>query len=96
MKNLNFSTFKTELQNSLLSNINDDGDNNEKTKNKKSRVGMFKNMGGNIPGGDFLGGNSPGGNFPGGSFPDTTKNKAKKEEEDLLRSFLYYFTVDFI
>ena len=29
----NFNTFKTELQNSLLININDDGDNNEKTKN---------------------------------------------------------------
>ena len=56
---------------------------------------MFKNMAGNIPGGNFLGGNSPGGNFPGGSFPDTTKNKAKKEEEGLLGSFLYYFTVDF-
>ena len=51
---------------------------------------MFKNMAGNIPGGNFLGGNSP-----GGSFPDTTKNKAKKKEEGLLRSFLYYFTVDF-
>ena len=42
-----------ELLNSLLSNINDDGDNNEKTKNLKTRVGMFKNMGGNIPGGNF-------------------------------------------
>ena len=29
----NLSTFKTELQNSLLININDHGDNNEKTKN---------------------------------------------------------------
>ena len=42
----------------------------------KTRVGMFKNMGGNIPGGSFPGGNFPGGslmggNFPGGSFPDT-------------------------
>ena len=55
-----------ELLNSILSNINDDGDNNEKTKNLKTRVGMFKNMGGNISGGSFLGGN-----FPGGSFPDT-------------------------
>ena len=69
-----------ELLNSLLSNINDDGDNNEKTKNLKTRVGMFKNMGGNIPGGNFLGGNFPGrslmgGNFPGGSFPDTILNK---------------------
>ena len=75
------STFKTELLNSLLSNINDDGDNNEKTKHLKTRVGMFKNMDGNIPGGNFLGWNFPGGNFPGGSllggnfprgsFPDT-------------------------
>ena len=55
-----------ELQNSLLSNINDDGDNNEKTKKLKTRMGIFKNMGGNIPGGNF-----PGENFPGASFPDT-------------------------
>ena len=58
----------------ILSNTNDDGDNNEKT-------GVFKNIGGNIPGGNFLGGNFPGGNFPGESlmggnfpcrsFPDT-------------------------
>ena len=50
------------------------------TKKLKSRVGIFKNMGGNIPGGNFLGGNFPGrslmgGNFPGGSFPDTILNK---------------------
>ena len=38
-----------EFQNSLLSNINDDGDN----KNLKTRVGIFKNIGGNIPGGSF-------------------------------------------
>ena len=49
-------------------------------KKLKSRVGIFKNMGGNIPGGNFLGGNFPGrslmgGNFPGGSFPDTILNK---------------------
>ena len=61
-----------ELLNSILSNINDDGDNNE----KKTRVGMFKNIGGNIPGGSFPGGNFPGGslmggNFSGGSFPET-------------------------
>ena len=62
------STFKTELLNSLLSNINDDGDNNEKTKNLKTRVGI---LGGNIPGGNFPEGNLMGGNFPGGSFPDT-------------------------
>ena len=48
---------------------------------KKTRVGMFKNIGGNMPGGNFLSGNFSGGNFPGGSlmggnfpggnFPDT-------------------------
>ena len=37
----------------------------KKQKNWKTIVGMFKNMGWNIPGGNFLGGN-----FPGGSFPD--------------------------
>ena len=72
-----FSTFKTDLQNSLLSNINDDGDNNDKPKNLKTQLGIFKNMGGNIPGRNFLGRNFPrgsltGGNFPGGSFPDTS------------------------
>ena len=44
-----------ESQSSPLSNINDDGDNNEKTKKLKTRVGIFKNMGGNIPGGNFPG-----------------------------------------
>ena len=53
----------------------------QKQKKLKTRMGMFKNMGGNIPGGNFLGWNFPGGNFPGGSllggnfprgsFPDT-------------------------
>ena len=48
----------------------------KKTKNLKTRVGIFKNMGGNIPGGNFLGGifqegTLMSGNFPGGSFPDT-------------------------
>ena len=33
----------------------------KKTNNLKARVGIFKNMDGNIPGGNFL----------GGSFPDT-------------------------
>ena len=33
----------------------------KKTNNLTARVGIFKNMDGNIPGGDFL----------GGSFPDT-------------------------
>ena len=55
-----------ELRNSLLSNINDDGDNNEK--NLKTWVGIFKKMGGNVLGGNFLGGNFPGVNFPRGSL----------------------------
>ena len=38
-------------QNSLLSNINDNVDNNEKK--------MFKNMGGNVQGVNFLGGSFP-------------------------------------
>ena len=42
----------------------------------KTRMGIFKNMGANIPGGNFLGGSFPGGsllggNFPGWSFPNT-------------------------
>ena len=41
------------------------------TKNLKTQVGIFKNMGGNFPGGNFPGGNLMGGNFPGGSFPNT-------------------------
>ena len=56
-----------ELQNSLLSNINDDGYNNEKTKNLKTWVGIFKNIGRNIPGGSFLGGSFPG-EFSGWEF----------------------------
>ena len=38
----------------------------KKKKKLKKSIGIFKNMGGNIPDGNFLGGN-----FPGGSFPDT-------------------------
>ena len=39
-------------------------------------MGIFQNVGGNIPGGNFLGGNFPGGslmagNLPGGSISDT-------------------------
>ena len=54
-------------------------------KNSKTWLGIFKNMGGNIPGGDFLGwnlrgeggftrGSLIGGNFPGVSFPDTMES----------------------
>ena len=41
----------TEIQNSLLSNINDNGYNNEKK--------LFKNMGRNVQGSNFLGGTFP-------------------------------------
>ena len=41
----------------------------KKTKNLKTRLGIFKNMGGNIPGGNFLGGNFPGGSLMGGNCP---------------------------
>ena len=47
-----------ELQNSFLSNIND---NDEKKNKKKSLSGIFKRMGGNIPDG----------NFTGWCYPDT-------------------------
>ena len=40
----------------------------KKTKDLKTRVGMFKNKGENIPAGNFLGGNLPGGSFPKGSL----------------------------
>ena len=41
-----------ELRNSLLSNIIDNCDSNEKQTNKqKTQVEIFKNMGGNAPGG---------------------------------------------
>ena len=46
----------------------------KKTKNLKTWMGIFKNMGGNIPGGNFPGGSLMGGNFPGRSFPDTVIN----------------------
>ena len=43
----------------------------KKTKNLKTRVRLFTNMGGNIPSGNFPGRSLMGGHFPGGSFPDT-------------------------
>ena len=63
---------KIKSRNSLLSNINDDGDNNEKTKKIKTWVGIFRNMSGNI-----LDWNFQGGNFQGGSFPDTVYGNIK-------------------
>ena len=51
---MTLALLKIESQNSFLSNINDNGDNNEKkTKKIKAWVGIFKNMGENIPGGNF-------------------------------------------
>ena len=56
-------------------------------------MGIFKNIGRNIPGGSYLSrnfprgnlpgeslisGNFPGWNFPGGSFPDIEKNICEK------------------
>ena len=55
-KRKDFSTFETELQDSLLSNINYNGTNKEKKKKKKTRAGIFKSMGGIIPGRHFPGG----------------------------------------
>ena len=44
----------------------------KKTEMLKTRMGIFKIMGGNIPGGSLIDGNfPPGGNFLGGSFLDT-------------------------
>ena len=41
----------------------------KKQKTQKTRVEIFKKMGGNIPSANFAGGN-----FRGGSFPDTEEN----------------------
>lgn len=38
----------------------------KKTEILKTRMGIFKIMGGNIPGGDYLGGNFPWGNHQAG------------------------------
>ena len=76
---LTSALLKHRITKQFLSNINDDGDNNEKTKDLKTRVGIFENMGGNIPGRNFPGGSLMGrnflsGNFLGGSFSDTAFN----------------------
>ena len=42
----------------------------KKTKKLKTRVEIFKSMGGNIQVLNFLGENFPGGNFPWGSLMD--------------------------
>ena len=51
--------------------------------NLKTRMEMFKNNGGNIPGWNLLDGNFPSGNFPegslmGGSFSDNGFRYGKK------------------
>ena len=63
---LTLALLKHRITKQYLSNFNDGGDNNEKTKNLKTRGGMFKSVGGNFPGGSLMGGN-----FLGVSFPDT-------------------------
>ena len=63
-----FSTFKKELQNSLLSNINYNGDNNEKTKKIKKHGWEYSSW--EFSGWEFSLGSLIGGNFPGVSFPD--------------------------
>ena len=75
------SIFKRQIRNNLLSNINDNGDNNEKKALKLGWEYSGRGGGGDFLGGNFPGGNSPGGNliggnfpvgsFPGGNFPDT-------------------------
>ena len=40
----------------------------KKTKNLKTQAGIFKSVGGNIPGGNFQGGSLMGGNFPDGKY----------------------------
>ena len=48
--------------------MNDNGDNDEKTKSLKTWVEIFW---ANSPEGNLMGGNFPDVNFPGGGFPDT-------------------------
>ena len=57
----------------------------KKAKNLKTRLGIFKRMGGNIPGENFLGGNFPGGSFPGGSFPDTKADTFDSAKYPILK-----------
>ena len=76
----NFSIFERQKY-SLVTNISDNGNNNEKSKYLKIWVGIFQVgifwvgifRGG---GGDFLGGSLMGGNFPGVDFPDTLNYNA--------------------
>ena len=56
----------------------------KKQKIEKSLVGIFKNMGENIPGGNFIGGN-----FPGGSFPDTVPDRWYTEYPMLVLSTFF-------
>ena len=73
----------------------------KKTKKLKTWVGIFKNMGGNIPGGNFLGEKFRGWNFPGvslmgGSFPDTCEIIAIKiagESEAIFSQIWYDYDV---
>ena len=70
--------FKKEIQNSLLSNTNDNGDNDENKNVYKDgweysgwEFSGWEFSGGTSPGENLMGGNFPGVNFPVGNFPDT-------------------------
>ena len=61
------------MQKNLLTNVNINSDNNEKT----------KCLSGNIWGGNFQGGNSPGGNWMVGNFQGGSFHDALSREEYL-------------
>ena len=68
----------------------------KKTKKLKTRVGIFKNMGGsflggNFPVGNFPGGSLMGGNFPGGNFPDTVCHNILLEVNFYKKCQLFLF-----
>ena len=54
----------------------------KKTKKVKMWEGLFKIMGGNIPGGNFLGGNLPGGSLIGGNFPGVSFPGEQEEKKE--------------
>ena len=70
--------------------------------NLKTRMEMFKNNGGNIPGWNLLDGNFPSGNFPegslmGGSFSDNGFKYGKKHFVKILKclvTVLFKMTLD--
>ena len=64
-------------------------------------MGIFKNMGGSIPGENFLGWNIPGGNSPGGSlmvenFRDGSFLDTESDKYRFFFKYLYFYlaTID--